>query len=206
MAPVGPPLDEEKRTLRRLLAERRAALPHGARLRASQAACARLAALPEFGRASVIAGFVALRGEIDPAEALAAARGRGSVLVYPRVSADRPRLKFHALSGADTLRPGAFGVLEPPATAPEIPLDELDLLVVPGLAFDPAGRRLGYGGGYYDEVAAQVRRAGRALLVAFGYDFQIVDACPAGEGDVPVDCVVTDLRVVRCGASARDTT
>jgi 5-formyltetrahydrofolate cyclo-ligase len=69
---------------------------------------------------------------------------------------------------------------------------------VPGLAFDGRGNRLGFGGGYYDEwlAAAADRRPG--LVVGLGYDFQVVDACPADERDARVDCVVTDARVIRC--------
>ena len=75
------------------------------------------------------------------------------------------------------------------------------MLLVPGLAFDGQGRRLGYGGGYYDETVRRLRGrgTGRGFLVGVGFDFQLIDHCPAGEGDVTIDCVVTDARVVRCG-------
>jgi 5-formyltetrahydrofolate cyclo-ligase len=75
-------------------------------------------------------------------------------------------------------------------------------MILPGLAFDRDGRRLGYGGGYYDEAVGRLRAAGRGFLVALGYDFQLVERCPAGDGDVTVDCVVTDAQVVRCGGGA----
>jgi 5-formyltetrahydrofolate cyclo-ligase len=74
------------------------------------------------------------------------------------------------------------------------------VILLPGLAFDQEGHRLGYGGGYYDEVGALVRREGKALLVGLGFDFQLVDRCPAADGDVDIDRVVTDARVVRCRA------
>ena len=60
------------------------------------------------------------------------------------------------------------------------------------------GRRLGYGGGYYDELAQRLRAHGRGFLVGLGYDFQLVERCPTGDGDVALDCIVTDARVVRC--------
>jgi 5-formyltetrahydrofolate cyclo-ligase len=96
------------------------------------------------------------------------------------------------------LTPGAFGILEPPAGCREVPVEEIEVLLVPGLAFDPAGRRLGYGGGYYDEVAARLRAAGKGFLLGVGFDFQLIETCPAGPADVAIDCVVTEARVVRC--------
>lgn len=96
---------------------------------------------------------------------------------------------------------GAFGVQEPASSCPEISIADLDVVVMPGLAFDQRGARLGYGGGYYDEVAARVRAGGRGFLVGVGFDFQLLERCPAGEGDVHIDCVVTDAQVVRCNFS-----
>jgi 5-formyltetrahydrofolate cyclo-ligase len=79
---------------------------------------------------------------------------------------------------------------------------EIDLFLVPGLVFDTNGARIGYGGGYYDELAAYVRAhpdATGARFVGYTYDFQVLDTCPTGEWDVPLDAVVTDERVIRCG-------
>jgi 5-formyltetrahydrofolate cyclo-ligase len=74
----------------------------------------------------------------------------------------------------------------------------LTVVIVPGLAFDPAGRRVGFGGGYYDGVIDDAR-AGGAAIIGFAYDFQIVDRCPAGPEDRAVDAVVTETRVIRAG-------
>jgi 5-formyltetrahydrofolate cyclo-ligase len=182
------------------MADRRDLLAEGARATLGQAASARLTALPAFASAGTISGFVAIRNEIDPAAALAAAGRRGAVVALPRVSDGVPRLRFHRAGASDTLVPGPFGLAEPAATAPEIDAAHIDLMLVPGLAFDLGGRRVGYGKGYYDEVAAQIRGGGRGVLVGLAYDFQIVDRCPAGEGDLSVDWIVTDSRAVACEA------
>jgi 5-formyltetrahydrofolate cyclo-ligase len=204
MAPP-PSLVEEKRALRRAMSDRRAALSPQERADRSRAASRRLAGLPELAAARAVAGFVALdkRAEIDPGEALAEVGRRGGTVVYPRVTAGQPRLRFHWVAGPGDLRPGAYGILEPQEACPEVPAGDLDVILLPGLAFDAAGHRLGYGGGYYDEVGGLVRREGRALLVGVGYDFQVVDRCPAGEGDVTIDRVVTEARVVRCPRESR---
>lgn len=165
-----------------------------------------------------IAAFAAVRGEIDPAAALTAARLAGARLAYPRVPRDaevdqaaasgalHPRLRLH-VAGLEDLRPGRFGIPEPAATSPELEPNEIAVMLVPGLAFDRLGNRLGFGGGYYDEwltgggpfpegTPAKARRPG--LVVGVGYDFQVVEACPAGPRDARVDCVVTPARVIRC--------
>jgi 5-formyltetrahydrofolate cyclo-ligase len=201
MAPA-PTLVEEKRVLRRAMSDRRAALAPEERADRSRQAARRLVELPELAGARAVAGFVAIRSEIDPAEALAEVGRRGGTVVYPRVSAGQPRLRFHWVARPDDLRPGAYGILEPEDSCPEVPPQELDVILLPGLAFDAAGRRLGYGGGYYDEVGGLVRREGKALLVGLGFDFQVVDRCPAGDGDVTIDGVVTDAQMVRCRREA----
>jgi 5-formyltetrahydrofolate cyclo-ligase len=196
-----PSLVEQKRAIRQLMRTRRERLDAGERVRASRAAAHALAALPEFQAARVFSAFVPTRGEVDLSEAIAARAAGGATLALPRVFADPPRLRFFAVTPDTQLQPGTYGILEPPDAAPEVPAEELDLLLVPGLAFDPSGRRLGYGGGYYDETARRLRGAalnpGRGFLVGVGFDFQLIPSCPAGEADVAIDCVVTDARVVR---------
>ena len=99
------------------------------------------------------------------------------------------------------LRTGRFGLTEPPETAPGDPrAGRWRSMIVPGLAFDAAGRRVGFGGGYYDGVIDEAR-AGGAAVIGFAYDFQIVDRCPAGADDRAVDLVVTDARVIRAAAA-----
>jgi 5-formyltetrahydrofolate cyclo-ligase len=197
MALQSPSLVEAKRALRLAMGERRKALPVEERARRSQQATARLLGLPELVRATVVAGFSALPAEIDPAPALAAFRRRGVEVALPRMTAGTPRLRFHRTADLDQLRPGPFGVLEPPDSCPEVPPDGIDLFLIPGLAFDAGGRRLGFGGGYYDELAPAVRAGGRGILIGLGFDFQVVEHCPAGEGDALLDAVVTDGRVLR---------
>ena len=198
-----PSLVEQKRALRHLMRTRRERLDAAERVRASRAAARLLAALPEFQAARVFSAFVPTRGEVDLSEAIAARTTSGAQLALPRVFPDPPRLRFFAVTAETRLQPGTYGILEPPAEAPEVAAEELDVLLVPGLAFDLSLRRLGYGGGYYDETARRLRGAalnpGRGFLVGVGFDFQLIPNCPAGEADVAIDCVVTDARVVRRG-------
>jgi len=179
-------------------------LPEAVCVCVSQLKTARLLSLKEVDevarRAGCVAGFAAVRAEIDPAAALDEVRRRGGRVAYPRVAdAERPRLRFHVAESAE-LRAGRFGIPEPPASNEEVGLGQIDLLIVPGVAFDAEGRRLGFGGGYYDELLG-TRPSGAAaagpVVVGLAYDFQIVDACPAEPHDQMIDGVVTEARVIR---------
>jgi len=198
-------LEEQKRSLRRDMTARRARLGPADRAKASAGAVERLLALPELrgfdGTQACVAGFVATRAEIDPAAALDAVRGRGARVVLPRVTeggADRPRLRLHVADPGDDLRPGRFGIAEPDGACPEVRPSDVQVMIVPGLAFDRAGHRLGFGGGYYDELLGGPGGVRPACVIGLGYDFQVVDTCPAGGRDARVDVLVTDARVIRC--------
>lgn len=206
MHPAELSLREEKRALRRAMAERRDALAPEQRSIMVAQATERFLDLPAVRNARTVAGFVSTRSEIDTAPLLDELRGRGVEVVLPRVSTGLipPRLRFHKIDKKEDLVFGIFGLLEPSAECPEISAHEVDVFMVPGLAFDPRGARVGYGGGYYDELAAYVHAhpdATAARFMGFAFDFQLVDTCPAGEWDVPLDCIVTDERVVQCGAT-----
>lgn len=112
----------------------------------------------------------------------------------PRITTLEPRLECRAFSDrrADLI-PGAFGIDEPdPGRCPLIPFAELDLVIVPGLAFTPAGERLGRGGGFYDRLLSHPDVCARRIGVCF--DCQVVDSLPVESHDEGVDVVVTETR------------
>jgi 5-formyltetrahydrofolate cyclo-ligase len=189
------------------MAERRGALSVTEREACARAAVARLLGLPALAASrapACLSGYVAIRGELDPAGALMAARAAGFDVALPRIDTKTPpHLRFHRATGPADLCEGPHGLTEPLASCPEIPVEGIDVMLVPGLAFDAAGRRLGHGGGYYDGAGRRLREMrSTSLLVGFAYDFQIVDACPADARDVSVDLVVTERRVLTARADA----
>ncbi len=196
--PPGGSLVEEKRALRKTMRTARELVTASERGRMGEAAGRALLALPQLVGARVFSAYVPTRGELDVSAVVEARVAAGVTAVYPRVTAELPRLRFHVVTGDTPLSVGAYGIFEPPADAPEIPAEAIDVVIVPGLAFDLEGRRLGYGGGYYDELAHRLRAHGRGFLVGVGYDFQLVGRCPSGDGDATLDCIVTDARVIRC--------
>ncbi len=203
MHPAELSLREEKRALRRAMAEQRDAISADRRAQMIAQASERFLGLDEVRSARVVAGFVSTRSEIETGSLLDDLRARGVEVVLPRVSTELipPRLRFHRVESKADLVFGIFGLLEPRADCPEVPAHEVDVFMVPGLAFDFRGARVGYGGGYYDELAAYVRAhpdSAAARFIGFAFDFQLVDTCPSGEWDVPLDGIVTDERVVHC--------
>ena len=203
MHPSELSLREEKRALRRAMAEQRDALSPAQREAMTEQAVELFLDLPEVRLARTVAGFVSTRSEVDTHPLLEQLRKRGVEVVLPRVSTGLipPRLRFHKADRRSDLVFGIFGLLEPGPDCPELAAQDIDVFMVPGLVFDQRGARIGYGGGYYDELAAYVRAhpdATNARFIGYAFDFQLVDACPAGEWDVPLDTIVTDERVVRC--------
>lgn len=179
----------EKMTLREAMRARRRALTSEATLRAGLRAAALLAELllREPGRAPRSALlYSSLPGEADTGAIDALLRRRGAAVAYPRVEGGR--LRLHRASPAE-LQPGQFGIREPPLAAEEISIAALDLVVVPGLAFDRAGHRLGFGGGYYD---ALLDAAPDALRVGVCLEEQLLPNVPTEPHDQRVDFVLAD--------------
>ena len=206
MHPAELSLREEKRAIRRAMSEQRDVIAQDQRDEMTVHATERFLDLPEIRAARTVAGFVSTRSEIDTEPLLEQLRKRGVDVVLPRVSTGLipPRLRFHRTKTRSDLVFGIFGLLEPGMECPELAAHEIDVFMVPGLAFDKRGARIGYGGGYYDELAAYVHAhpdASNARFIGYTFEFQLVEACPSGEWDVPLDTIVTDERVVRCQES-----
>lgn len=148
-------------------------------------------ALPQFNRAKVIALYASVHCEVQTAAVASEALRAGKTLLYPAVvGAD---LEFRRVDELSELVPGRFGIPEPAGKPHDVM--EADIIVVPGVAFDLEGRRIGYGKGFYDRSLHLLEGSGK--LVAFCYDFQLVEEIAGEPHDVTMDLVVTELRVVR---------
>jgi 5-formyltetrahydrofolate cyclo-ligase len=135
---------------------------------------------------AIVAGYHAHRGEADPGLLLQALAGKGARIAFPRVKAKDRGLEFHLVPEGEILRRGAYGIHEPLEHWPRaIP----DILLVPLLAFDDQGYRLGYGGGYYDRTLAAIYGA-RAIGIA--YAGQRMDFLPHDAHDYPLNAILTE--------------
>ncbi|PYE82545.1 5-formyltetrahydrofolate cyclo-ligase [Pseudoroseicyclus aestuarii] len=141
------------------------------------------------GRA--IAGYMPIRTEIDPLPAMAQAAGRGPVAV-PVIEAPARPLLFRRWAPGCAMVPGRFGAMVPEAGDWIVP----EVLIVPLVAFDRAGGRLGYGGGFYDRTLAVLRAAGPVIAIGFTYAAQEAEALPQEATDQPLDLIVTEREVI----------
>lgn len=190
MAPDPP---SEKRHLRRTARSWLAQVtPERARIAGEQIA-AHLRGDAVWRSAARIALFAPRADEVDTAALWAIARRDGKPVLLPRTT-EQGSLEFAEVAGPEGLLPGRFGILEPPRALPAARLGADDLVLLPGLAFDRWGGRLGRGGGYYDRAfAGAPHDAGRPVLVGVGFSFQLVDRVPMTALDVRLDGVVSEL-------------
>jgi len=189
----------DKTELRKRLRARRRALSEAERFRLSHAVCERLRRRGEFQRARRIALYLPNDGEVDLTPLLERiwARRQTAYLPVLRLLAGQ-RLAFHPYRPGDLLAANRYGIPEPVAHPGEaVPPHALDLVLLPLVAFDPQGHRLGMGGGFYDRTFAflrQRRHWQRPHLVGVAYEFQAVPELPAEPWDVPLHAVVTERR------------
>ena len=186
-----------KALLRSRAREALAALTPAERAAASGEICARIRAVPGWEGARVIGLYAAQPTEPDPGALLTdAGSGTGRVFCFPRVAPDG--LEFHRWHAAGWLKRGPWNLQEPdPEHCPAVPPEEMDLLLIPGLAFTPGGSRLGRGGGYFDRFLSRANPAATRVGVCFHR--QLVDTLPLEEHDHAVGWVVTEAAVIRAG-------
>lgn len=150
-----------------------------------------------FGAAATIGLYLPIGSEADPRPAAERLGVGGARLAVPAILGDD--LVFRALGGSGPLEPQGFGTLAPSA---EAETTEPDLLLVPLLAFDGAGRRIGYGRGFYDRAIARLRaRRPGFLAVGIAFEAQRVERVPTDRHDMPLDAVVTESATVRPSAA-----
>lgn len=156
----------------------------------------RLVNTPGFKQARTLMAFLPISGEPDLSKACHDALAAGKRLCMPRIDWDRGTMTPALIRGLDTgLVTTRHGIREPAADAPGVDPAELDLVLVPGVAFDASGRRLGRGSGYYDRFLAPLSVA----TVGAAFELQLVPEVPAGPDDVPVGAIVTERRFIRIG-------
>ena len=183
----------EKAQLRREMIARRDALPAGERERIAAALTARLLALPEYSRARSVLATMSIGSEWPTRAFLDRARADGKAIVLPRLSPPPRQLHQHSVADMERgLVAGVWNIPEPdPDRNPRVALAEVDFAVIPALAVDRAGYRLGYGAGYFDGLLAG--RGARPFCVTALPAAFVVERLPREPHDVPVDRVMCEL-------------
>lgn len=186
---------ERKASLRSYLKNLRRNFPEPARQQANIAIFERVTTLTEYRAASVIHTFVSWRDEVDTHALIKALFAAGKRVAVPCVPPERLRLEHSFISDFAALIPGTFGILEPspgPLAHPAPANTRFDVIFVPGLAFDRAGNRLGYGRAYYDQFLAGTK----ALKIGLAFALQIVEDVPVAPHDQRVDMIITEQEVI----------
>ena len=172
------------------------ALDPAARAAAEAELDRRVWTLPEVAGARTLLLFADLPEEVTTDAIAAEALRRGITVLYPRTLPATHEMTLHRVASLDELRTGNYGIREPdPERCPVVPAGEVDAALVPGLAWDRRGNRLGRGAGYYDRLFAGP--AWRGFRCGIFFAFQEIDDVPAEAWDLPLDAVVTDREVWR---------
>ncbi|GIW48315.1 MAG: 5-formyltetrahydrofolate cyclo-ligase [Deltaproteobacteria bacterium] len=181
----------EKERLRRIFILKRLELEQERVVRYSQVITELLTRLRIFKEAKRIALYHPIKNEVETRGIFKKARSQGKEIYFPLVRDSG--LEFHKVNSLCELRPGKFGILEPSTNSSKLPIERLDVLVVPGVVFDYQGRRIGYGGGYYDRILGRILKERR---IGLAYGFQVLDSIPEGISDHRVGMVITESGII----------
>jgi 5-formyltetrahydrofolate cyclo-ligase len=194
------PASTSKSELRKTIRARLQAMTDEQRHASSLAACSRLLSLEAFVHASSVMLYMPLAMEVDVTPVAIRCFQSQRTVCVPRVDWDRRDMEAVSVTSFDdhVMDVDEHGLRSPRGGRLVVP-STIDLVVVPGIAFDAGGRRLGRGGGYYDRFLSRLRRG--ATTVGIAFDEQIVDKVPVNDEDVSVDVIVTDRRITTTGAT-----
>jgi len=161
----------------------------------SRKICRKLSDLGAFKHAHTVMAYIPFRNEVDVTHLFNLLWGEGKEVVIPVCDVKNIALIPSRLDSLEKdLRPGAWGILEPkPDCVRPVSVDRIDLVIVPGVAFDPKCNRLGYGGGYYDRFFSRLKEGTPKVAVSF--EVQIVAKLVPEVWDVPMDMVITEAAI-----------
>ena len=186
-----------KQTLKQQIFEKRNSLPKEEIREKSIKIKNNLFSLKEFNVAKNIMLYVSFNTEADTQKIIKELLNKKEkTIVVPYVTKGDFKLHLSELKSFNELKPKTFGILEPREMyIREFNPDKLDLVIVPGIAFDKKGHRIGYGYGYYDRFLKTIKK--KAVKIGLAFDFQLIESIPEEEHDVPMNIVVTDKEILR---------
>jgi 5-formyltetrahydrofolate cyclo-ligase len=186
----------EKQQLRRELLARREGLPLAKRQVFDAAICRRVQELPEWQAAETVFLYLDFRGEVSTKALVETLLEHGKKVCAPVTRPVERQMLPVRLLALDEVRQGAYGIREPLFREEAlVDAEQIDLVILPGVGFDRAGGRLGYGGGYYDRFLPKL--SAKAKKIALAYECQVLPELPREPHDVRVDLLVTEKGVWR---------
>lgn len=186
----------DKKTIRKEILRRRDSLDPKKKRQKDRLIMDKVFSLLEFQRARTIFYFASFRSEVSTLPHIKEAFRQGKRIFLPKVDNLKKRLKIYEILDLEEIKPGFMGIPEPEVSADrERNINEVDLVIMPGVAFDPQGNRLGYGAGYYDKLLSSLKRI--IPLIAIAFDEQILESLPSEGHDVKIHMIVTDRRIIK---------
>ncbi|MBI5328310.1 MAG: 5-formyltetrahydrofolate cyclo-ligase [Deltaproteobacteria bacterium] len=190
---------KRKDSLRSGILQRRLKLPFEEVLKLSAIIQERfLVCTGELEYAKRLSLYASFKNEVLTDNIFEYAIAHGKEVFFPRIVRGKKKLMFLRVHGKEDMAPGSYYIKEPVNHRENHPDDRpaaaLDIIVVPGIAFDANGNRLGYGRGYYDKALSSLKA--KCLMIALAFDFQILDKIPAETHDVKMDMIITENRVI----------
>lgn len=146
-----------------------------------------------YKNAKIIFAFVSFESEVDTHQIINQALKDSKTICVPRIESKERGMEIFKINSLDELETGYFGILEPKKSCPSIDPQKIDLILMPGVAFDREGGRVGYGKGFYDNFLRKMNK--KVDKIALAYDFQLLDKVPMDEFDVRIDGVITEQQL-----------
>lgn len=140
--------------------------------------------------------YLGFGSEIDTMSYIQDFINDGKHIFIPRIDIKTKKMEAVEITSLDGLKENKYGILEPDNNKEEFYKNNLELIILPGVAFDHSGRRIGYGGGYYDRYLEDIDK--RIIKVALIYDFQLLENVPAEEHDIKADYIITETMSIKC--------
>ena len=192
-------IHKKKKELRKRIQELRDSINPEKRRELSLRITERLWSLPEVTAARTLLFFISFRSEVDTLPMIRRALEEGKRVCVPCTEPETRGMVASLIEDLERdLELGNYDILEPRRECLRpVPPEEIDVILVPGVAFDLRGGRLGYGGGYYDRFLERCRKD--CALIAPAFEVQLVDRVPCADHDVHVHKIVTEDRVIECG-------
>lgn len=186
-----------KEALRKLILQKRRALPIKQKKFFDKKIRNRLFQLKVFKEAKTVFLYVSKEDEVDTHEILNGLLKQNKKAVVPKIHTKLPHLHLVHLDEIKNLKRGKFGILEPKSPHPRVKPDEIDVAIIPGVAFDKTGHRIGYGKGYFDRILHKIKTP----KIGLAYDFQMVDKIQTHIYDMPVSIIITNKKTYDCSAN-----
>lgn len=181
----------QKDNIRSLIKEKRNALTEEEKRVKDEKIFTKIINSDYYKNSNVIFVYVSFKGEVDTHKLIKYSLNIGKTICVPKVISKKEGMEAIIINSFDELNPGKYNILEPKDSCKKIDTNRIELILMPGVAFDKNGGRIGYGGGFYDRFLNKIDS--KIPKIALAYDFQILKSIPCEEHDIKVDGIITDL-------------